>query len=354
MTKRNLATLALLSFLTSPLARAQQPAAPQPAQSVTWQHELRIEGHLALSYSPDGAFSPDGSTLAVAEQRRVFLVSLKNGSVVKITPALPHVTDLQIQSANYVSADQLFILASGVLKTNRGSRVPELAFQWNIPGNKLAGKIESLGGQGGFLPVRYFPRIGYAALYKDSTYTLWNPVTGRAGGVTIPELKHPPLVFAFSPDGHWLLLAQIETNATPNPVVVELKQHAFVNVLAGHHGAVLSMTFSRDGKMLETSCEDGKVRLWSVPAWNLVQTLSGNLGPVHWAEFSPDGSLVASAGQDRTVRVWNVQTGALLETLSESKQPLLTVAFSPNGRYLAATSQSEVHAWVRVSPETRR
>lgn len=342
--------MVLLALLGPQLVRAQRPAETQPPQTVFWRHELRIEGHLALSYSPDGAFSPGGSTLAVVDQRRVFLVSLKNGSVVKVTPELPHITELQIQSANYVSPDQLFILASGVIKTNRGSRVPELAFQWNISGNKLASKIESLGAQGGFLPVRYFPRIGYAALYKDSTFTLWNPVTGRAGSVTIPELKHPPLVFAFSPDGRWLLLAQIETNATPNPVVVELKQRSFVNVLAGHHGAVFSMTFSRDGKMLETSSEDGKVRLWSVPAWNLVQTLTGNLGPVHWAEFSPDGSLVASAGEDRTVRVWDVKTGVLLETLSEGTQPLLTVAFSPNGRYLAATSQNEVHAWVRTSP----
>lgn len=350
MAQRNVAILVLILLLAPQLGPAQRPAGPHPPQNVAWQHELRIEGHLALAYSPDGAFSPDGSTLAVVEQQRVLLVSLINGSVVKITPALPHITDLQIQSANYVSPEQLFILASGVVKTNRGSRVPELAFQWNIPGNKLASKIESLGGQGGFLPVRYFSRIGYVALYKDSTFTLWNPVTGRGGSVAIPELKHPPLVFAFSPDGHWLLLAQIETNATPNPVVVELNQHAFVNVLPGHHGAVLSMTFSRDGKMLATSCEDGKVRLWSVPAWNLVQTLTGNLGPVHWAEFSPDGSLVASAGEDRTVRVWDTKTGALLQTLSESKQPLLTVAFSPNGRYLAATSQNEVHAWVRASP----
>src|SRR5579883_2871395 len=54
-------------------------------------------------------------------------------------------------------------------------------------------------------------------------------------------------LFDFSPDGHWLLLAQIEMNASPDPIVVLLKQHEFVNVLAGHHGVVLGMMFSLDG-----------------------------------------------------------------------------------------------------------
>lgn len=338
----------LCAFLLLAFALPALSQNPQTPPGIVWQHELRIGGHLATSYSPDGAFSPDGSTLAVVEQGRVVLVSLINGHTKMLTPSLPNITGLEIQSANYVSPNRLFILASGVVKTKHGSRVPELAFQWSIDRNALAGKVESLGGGGGYLPVRYFPRIRYVALYKDSTFTLWSPVTGRAGTISIPELKHPPLMFAFSPDGHWLLLAQIETNATPDPVVVLLKKRSFVNVLPGHHGAVLSMTFSRDGKMLETSSEDTNVRLWSVPEWKLLRTLSGNLGPVHWAEFSPDGTLVASAGEDKTVRVWDVRTGALLQTLSESKQPLLTVAFSPNGRYLVATSQDRVHAWVRT------
>ena len=351
--RKTITTLLLLCLLAAIPAAAQVETVPGPPPEYLWQHELHMQGHLALNDSPDGAFSPDGSTLAVVEKRRVILVSLVDGHVVKnLRPSLPGITDLEIQSASYVSPTRLFMLASGVVKvkgSREGNQVPELAFQWDIAQDALAGKLESLGGGGGFLPARYFPHIGYVALYKDSNFTLWNPVTGQEGTLALPQLKHPPHLFAVSPDGHWMLLAQIETNSTPNPVVVLLKQHEFVNVLPGHHGTVLSMTFSHDGKMLETSCEDGKVRLWSVPGWKPLSTLSGNLGPVHWAEFSPDGSLVASAGEDNTVRIWDVATGKLLQTLEESKQPLLTVAFSPNGRYLAAISQNEVHAWVRTS-----
>lgn len=321
-----------------------------PTPEYIWRHELRMDGHLALRYSPDGAFSPDGSTLAIVSQQRVFLISLIDGHAVKkLKPSLEGITDLDIQSANYVSPTLLFVLASGVIKgRGRDQAVRELAFKWDITQNALFGKVEALGARGGFLPARYFPRIHFVALYKDSNFTVWNPVTSQEGTVSLPELKHPPHLFSISPDGHWMLLAQIETNSSPNPVVVLLKQHQFVNVLQGHGGTVLSMTFSRDGKMLETSCEDGKVRLWSVPGWKLLRTLEGNQSPVHWAEFSPDGDLVASAAEDGTVRLWDVSTGKLLQTLTESKQPLLTIAFSPNGRYLAATSETEVHAWVRV------
>ena len=104
-------------------------------------------------------------------------------------------------------------------------------------------------------------------------------------------------MYAFSPDGHWALLAQIAMSTTPDPAVVETKEHRFVDSLRGHGGTVLSISFSRDGSKVVTACEDGKVRVFSVPAWTLLRTLTGHNGPVHWAEFSPDGKWVASVAR---------------------------------------------------------
>lgn len=322
-----------------------------PPPQYAWEHRLHVEGHLALTYSPDAAFSPDSSTLAVIDKSRVVLANLADGGVKKVLKLhLNGLADLDIQSANFVSPSRLFILANGLLRAKHGGAPasPEIGFQWDINQDALFGKVEAIGGSGGFLPVRYFPRIGYLALYKDSTFTVWDPVTGRGGNIKIPQLNHAPRLFEFSPDGHWLLLAQIEMNASPDPIVVLLREHKFADVLAGHHGPVLGMMFSRDGKMVVTACADGNVRIYSVPQWKLLVTLSGHRGPVHWAEFSPDGTTVASAGEDQTVRVWSVATGKLLQDLQESRQPLLTVAFSPNGQYLAASAANEVHVWVRT------
>jgi WD40 repeat protein len=184
-------------------------------------------------------------------------------------------------------------------------------------------------------------------LYKESNFDLWSPRSGQGGRINIPALTQQPNIYEFSPDGHWLLLAQIATSSTPDPLVVLLKEHRFVDTLAGHHATVLSMVFSRDTKRVVTACEDGKVRIYSVPDWKLLHELSGHSGPVHWAEFSPDGKWVASAGEDKTVRIWSVEDGKLEQTLEESQEPLLTVAFSPNAEYVTASSGKTVLVWQR-------
>jgi WD40 repeat protein len=168
------------------------------------------------------------------------------------------------------------------------------------------------------------------------------------GRLTIPDLTQSPNVFAFSPDGHWVLLAQIAMSSTPDPVVIQAKQRRFVDSLRGHEGTVLNISFSRDSSKVATACEDGKIRIFSAPQWKLLQTLTGHHGPVHWAEFSPDGKWLVSAGEDKTARVWSVEDGKLQQTMEDSKDPLLTVSFSPDGEYFAASSERAVLLWKRI------
>ncbi len=318
-------------------------------QGLIWVSHGRLEGHLALNYSPAGAFSRDTSNLAVVNEGKVVLTDLQGGSIRKVLrPHVEEVTDLEIQSANFLAPNRLFILASGLVRVKgRGlpPRTPQLAFQWDSDQDALSGKVNAVGSGG---PPRYFPEIGYLGLYKDSNFELWNPASGRGVRISVPDLTHRPNVYALSPDGHWLLAAQIETSSTADPVVVQLSEQRFVDSLRGHQGTVLSIAFSRDSKRVVTACEDGKVRIWSAPEWKLLQTLSGHQGPVHWAEFSTDGKWVASVGEDKTMRMWSAEDGKLQQTLEESRASLLTVAFSPNGEYIAASSEQTVLVWQRA------
>lgn len=344
----------LFSVLGVSLARplyAQVESIEGPPQRVLWGSHGRVEGHLALNYSPAGAFSPDSSTLAVINKDKVAFVDLSGGSIRKVLhPHVAEVTELEIQSANFLSPTRLFLLGNGWIQP-KGKGIPGatplLAFQWFIDQDELFDKVHAVGGGGGFGPIVYFPHLGYVGLQKENRIDLWSPASNRGGPVNIPELTRKPNLFAFSPDGHWLLLAQIEMNSTADPVVVRLSDRKFVDTVAGHHGTVLSMSFSRDSQRLVTACEDGKVRIWSVPDWKLLQTLEGHQGPVHWAEFSLDGNRVVSGGEDKTVRIWSVRDGKPEQTLEESQAPILTVAFSPNGEYVAATSESLVLMWKR-------
>jgi WD40 repeat protein len=340
-----------MPFAVLHAARSQMETVPSPPAQYHWDECLRAEGHLALRYSPEAAFSPDGSTLAIANKGKIILFNLRTRSDTKtLRIRIPNVSDLEIQSANSLPDGDLFVLANGLLKRKGNSvelRSPELAFQWDPVKDDLSGKVDALGGGGGFLPVRYFPMFHAACLYKNSRFILWDPVTNKSVGFVLPQLTHPPHLFQFSPHGQWLILAQIEMNASFNPIVVEMRDHQFVNVLPGHHGVVLSARFSPDGTKLVTACQDGMIRVWSVPGWRLLETLKGHDGPVRWAEFSPHGRWIASAGEDQTVRIWSVQDGKQLQVLHESAEPLFTLAFSPDGRYLAGTSENTVIVWRR-------
>jgi WD40 repeat protein len=337
-------------LLSAAILCAQVETVQSPPTAALWVSHIRLEGHLALKFSSDGAFSPDGSLLAVVTGEKVVLINLRTDAIQKaLKPHVPDIENLEIHSANFLSPHQLFLLANGAfhVKGKPAATTPLLGFLWDIDGDHLEGKVDAVGAKGGFSPARYFAMIGYLAIYKDGNFDLWNPRTGQGGRIAVPDLTQIPNVYDISPDGHWLLLAQIQTASGADPTVVELKTHKFVDSLRGHEGTVLSMAFSRDAKKVVTSCEDGKVRVFSVDGWKLMQTLSGHNGPVHRAEFSPNGKWIASAGEDHTVRVWSAEDGTLLQTLQESQEPLLDVAFSPDSRTIAASSDALVLTWQR-------
>jgi WD40 repeat protein len=348
-----LSAFCFLWFLLFPLssqAQVETVESTEPAHNL-WLSHGRIEGHLALRYSPAGAFSPDSSTLAVANEEKIVLVGVRDAGIQKVLkPHMADITDLNIQSANFLAMNQLFLLGNGVFSgKGKGGSTPLLALQWDTIEDRLTGKVDAVGQGGGFGPILYFPRIGYLVIYKEGNFDVWDPRSGRGGRLSIPDLTQTPNVFSFSPDGHWLLLAQVAMSSTPDPIVVEAKLHRFVDSLRGHEGPVLNISFSRDSTKLVTACQDGKLRIFSVPGWKLLQTLTGHRGPVHWAEFSPDGKWLVSAGEDKTVRVWSVEDGRLQHTMTESKDPLLTVTFSPDGEYVAASSESAVFLWKRIA-----
>lgn len=344
------AIILFLAMGTVPF-RAQVESVENSSPSYSWISHGRIEGHLALSYSPAGAFSPDGTVLAIPNEDKIVLINLREGGIRKIVkPHLDGITDLDIQSANFLTPDRILILASGLVgaKDNKNApRTPELAFQWDTAQDALSSKVNSLGGGGGFEPPRYFPDIRYVGLNKGNNFDLWNPLTGLGGRITIPPLTQTASLYAYSPDGHWMVLAQVQGSSTADPIVVRLIDHQFVDALRGHQGTVLSVVFSRDSTRVATACEDGKIRIWSVQDWKLLQTLSGHIGPVHWVEFSPDGKWLVSGGEDKSVRTWSVADGKAGAELRESEAPVLTAAFSPTGEFIAATSEHAVLIWER-------
>ncbi len=346
-----LTSLCLCASVALPLQAQIETVEGGLQETVTWINHGQVEGHLALAYSPAGAFSPDSASLAVAVENRVVIEDLRGGSPKPLKPRVVGVTDLVIHSASYLAPHQILLLANGIIPgkgKNPPRATPTMAIKWDTEKDALIGTVNALGESGGYGTPRYFPMIGYIGMYKDSNFDLWHPLTGKFGRIDVPSLTHQPNLYDFSPDGHWLILAQIENSAGADPSVVDIRTRAFVESLSGQQSTTLNIAFSRSNQRVLTACEDGKVRVWSVGNWKLVATLSGHHGTVSWAEFSPDGNWIASGGYDKTVRIWSASDGTLQQTLTEPTEPVRTVAFSPNGEFVVASGEEKVWYWKRT------
>jgi WD40 repeat protein len=174
--------------------------------------------------------------------------------------------------------------------------------------------------------------------------------------------------------------------------------------LNGHDGAVNSLSFSPDGKLLVSGSSDRSLKLWELNGGLCIHTFYGCSAEVQSVVFSPDGKLVfsggfdqrisawylenktlfssffggaysphshegaicqvavernrrfvASGGTDGKVRLWGGYTGELKRTLHEHQGAVWAVAISPNGEFIASSgSDRTIKLWTRDSLKSNR
>ncbi len=117
------------------------------------------------------------------------------------------------------------------------------------------------------------------------------------------------------------------------------------DVLEGHEGLVVFLSFNPQGTVLASSSADGSVRLWDVAS----RTEFAAFPHGHEAmglSFSPDGALLASGGTDGVVRIWDTASGAMLQALEGHAWGIRDVAFAPDGQQLASSSVDQsIRLW---------
>jgi len=166
----------------------------------------------------------------------------------------------------------------------------------------------------------------------------------------------------------------------PGPSATELA------VLRGHTYYVDAVAFSRDGRRLASGSVDRTIRLWDVEAClrqaaedaerNVVggeaelAVLYGHEGAVTSLAFDPEGRLVSASG-DRTIRVWELNEQAIvpepdrvqewkarryeqIASLCGHAGPVHCIASLPDGRIVSVCADRSIKCWLPDLPASLR
>ena len=122
---------------------------------------------------------------------------------------------------------------------------------------------------------------------------------------------------------------------------------------------VYDVAFSRDGLFALSTDPEG-IQLWDLASGVKLRTLSGHHGNILGVAFSPDGRQALSCsgtdyyddqlrqelgGSDNTVRLWDVASGQELARLSGHSGNVNCVAFLSDRRAVSGSSDTTVRLW---------
>jgi WD40 repeat protein/serine/threonine protein kinase len=266
------------------------------------------------------AWSPDGSTLAVASSTGIYLYDAITKEEIQFIESSEGVKFLAF------SPDGT-LLAGGM----RGWSVRI----WQVSDGSLLRTME--GHSGAVTSVAFTPDgTMLASAGWDGTIRYWQVSDGRLVMTWSPK-RRGLLSIAFSPDG-----AVMACGTSKGEIFLwRVSDGIMVRILYGHLDRVQSVAISPDGSLLASASLDKTVRLWHLSDGTLFRILEGHADQVQSVAFSADGSLLASGSTDQTIRIWRTSDGVFQKTLEGHSSSVDSLAFSPDGTTLASVGQDK-------------
>jgi WD40 repeat protein len=123
----------------------------------------------------------------------------------------------------------------------------------------------------------------------------------------------------------------------------KIVRNAFLRVLEGHAGWVLSVATHPDGWRAVSGSRDNTLRVWNLETGECIRTLRGHTNWVSSVVIHPDGRRAVTGSHDRTLRFWDLETGECIRTL-RGQAEVWSLAIHPDWRQ--AVTGSDCGAWV--------
>jgi WD40 repeat protein len=306
-------------------AGAKGPSGPQPKVQQLVTPQIKPKNTVTPAVTA-AAVSPNGKLLALAGFGEVRILSVDSRAVVwKFTGIRGNVTAVGF------SADGMQVIAAG----GEPGLVGE-AVIWNLGDKSVAQKF-----------VGHKDSLYAAALSPDGTLLatgsydqqakLWDVKTGK-------ELRtltgHNGAIFdvAFHPQGKILATASADRTVKLWSVATGERLDTFGQPLKD----VTCVVFSPDGRYVAAGAADSRLRIWKLSPTAkentnpLIITRFAHEGALLDLSYARDGKLLATSGEDRAVKLWETKT--FTEQAAFENQPdwVPALALAPDSQWLLA------------------
>jgi WD40 repeat protein len=366
----------VLSLLVKVSAHEGLPTNLSPIYSAENTVPLMRFGY---GWANDIAWSPDGSTLAVATSIGVWLY---DASDLQAEPVLLNETVFNARAVKY-SSDGRLLVAGGsglhlwnttnheLIRSFDTESVLDLAFSpdnsqilsshsfgsatygidvWDI----ATGRVVTVLSEGVFSNLGFSPDGSYFAAVRlsDCCFSsyIWDTSTWNTLFSGDIEVRADDERIVFSPDSEIL----VAMDRTGSFTVLEAQSQTVITTVIldteTDEYYPTEAAFTEDGRLIGLS-RSGILRIWDTESYTSVATLDLGWNP-DVARLSPDGTQIAGINRSGSLRIWDSTTGNLIAGRDNFAVDDPVIAFSPDGRLLASGAiNGEIWLWELATGE---
>ncbi|XP_062567347.1 notchless protein homolog 1-like, partial [Saccostrea cucullata] len=164
---------------------------------------------------------------------------------------------------------------------------------------------------------------------------------------TIPGHAEAVISVSFSPDGRYLASGSGDTTVRFWDVQTETPHHT----CKGHKHWVLCIAWSPDGKKLASGCKNSQICIWDPNSGQQKgKTVTGHKQWITWLSWKPfhldpECRFLASSSKDGTIKIWDTLLSQCHITLSGHLQSVTCIKWGGTDLIYSASQDRTIKVW---------